>query len=78
MFMVCNFLKGSALAQQAPSQNEKPGANGQDISCHDVMEETVDLHLKWFAAQNGKSGTSIDKHGKKYDYDYGMEIHFIL
>ena len=50
----------------------------KDISCHDVMEETVDLHLKWFAAQNGMSGTCFDKHGKKQDYDYGMKKIFLF
>eukprot|EP00092_Neocalanus_flemingeri_P015021 GFUD01016223.1.p1 GENE.GFUD01016223.1~~GFUD01016223.1.p1 ORF type:complete len:619 (-),score=121.89 GFUD01016223.1:121-1809(-) len=38
----------------------------KDIACHDVIEETVDLHQRWFAEPNGKSGRCLDKHGMEY------------
>ena len=39
----------------------------KDIACHDVMEETVDLHLKWFADQAG-AGRCFDKHGESSSF----------
>ena len=34
------------------------------VACHDAIEETIDLHQKWFAAPDGAHGTCLDKHGK--------------
>ena len=32
-----------------------------DVACHDVMEESVDLHQKWFSYAKG--GSCLDKQG---------------
>ena len=41
----------------------------KDIACHDVMEETVDFHLKWFPDQAG-AGRCFDKHGESVRYSF--------
>ena len=35
----------------------------KDIMCHDILEETVDVHQRWPFSPMQKGGSCFDKHG---------------